>query len=103
MMRDSISDSSVSTDILSTDAAIFKIVPGPPNSEDTHYEPIIFTTSHAIRQEDKVEMCFGYTLSRVQGTPPLKGKVILLDAAEFTQRDRKAVVARIADKLAQPQ
>ena len=54
-----------------------------PDSNIASYEPIIFTTSRAIRQDDKAEIYFaGYVLSEMQGTPPRQGKVILLNASE---------------------
>jgi hypothetical protein len=74
MVPDGIADSPMSTDILKTEAALFDILPGTTNSEGVCYEPVIFTTSHAIRQEDKIEVCFaGYVLSKIQDKPPSKG------------------------------
>jgi len=82
-----IADFPISSDILSTESAIFKIVAGTENFGKCRYEPVIFTTSHALRQEDKLEVCFvGYVLSMIHGTLPLKGKVILLNASETSVR-----------------
>ena len=87
MVPDRIADSAMSADILKTEAALFHIVQGPTTSAGVCYEPVIFTTSHAIRHEDKVELCFaGYVLSKIQDKPPPKGKVILLDGSETTVR-----------------
>lgn len=87
MMLNGIATTPLSSDILSTESAIFKIVPGTNDSGHLRYEPIIFTTSHTLRQEDKLEVCFaGYVLSKIQGKPSLKGKVILLDASETNVR-----------------
>jgi predicted RecB family nuclease len=87
MVPDRIADSAISADTLTTEAALFYVVPGTPSSEGVRYEPVIFTTSHAIRQEDKVEVYFaGYVLSKIQSAPPLKAKVILLEGRETTVR-----------------
>ncbi len=52
------------------------IASGSLDSKIAGYAPIIFTTSHAIRQEDKAEIYFaGYSLSEMQGKPPRQDKV----------------------------
>jgi hypothetical protein len=69
MILNGIADSPISSDILSTESVIFKIVAGTGNFGKCRYEPVIFTTSHALRQEDKLEVCFaGYVLSMIHGT-----------------------------------
>ena len=83
MILNGIADSPISSGTLSTESVIFKIVTGTENFGKCRYEPVIFTTSHALRQEDKLEVCFaGYVLSMIHSTLPLKGKVILLNASE---------------------
>ena len=53
--------------LLTTESAIFKVAQGTSSSEDALYEPLIFTTSHTVRQEDKLEITFaGYVLSKTQ-------------------------------------
>jgi predicted RecB family nuclease len=73
--------------LLTTESLIFKVAQGASSSEDALYEPLIFTTSQTVRQEDKLEITFaGYVLSKTQGAPPLKGKVVQLNAAETNVR-----------------
>jgi hypothetical protein len=56
MILNGIANSPVSSapDILSTESVIFKIVAGTENFGKYRYKPVIFTTSHALRQEDKL-------------------------------------------------
>ena len=85
--QDIIIDSPLSTKLISTECAIFNIVPGKQTSEEAHYEPIIFATSSTLRQDDKIEISFaGYVLSQIQDKPPQNGKVILLDTSEKSVR-----------------
>lgn len=76
-----------STDLLSTESAIYKIVPKKNNIDDFNYEPIIFAASYTLRKVDKIEISFaGYIQSLIQHKHPQRGKVVLLDLSENTVR-----------------
>ncbi len=68
--------------LLSTEAAVFAAVPAS-SVEAPSLEPVVFSNSNVIRQEDRAEITFaGYVLSRLQRTPLLRGRVILFDGSQ---------------------
>jgi predicted RecB family nuclease len=82
-----------------TEAAIYICVQKDTCSGYATYEPVIFTTSGAIRQDDRAEIAFsGYVLSKHQETEPRRGKVILADASQVSVR-LSDVISRILPKI----
>lgn len=58
-------DGRILAQLLSTEAAVFAAVPAS-SCEATPFEPVVFSSSNAIRQEDRAEITFaGYVLSRI--------------------------------------
>lgn len=77
----------LATGLLAMESAIFKVVQEASSSKVSLYEPLIFTNSNAVRQEDRLEITFaGYVLSKIYGTPPLKGRVVQINSAETNVR-----------------
>ena len=82
LSSDKLANGRIPTHLLSTEAAVFGAVPAS-DFEAAPLEPVVFSSSNAIRQEDRAEITFaGYVLSRVQRTPLLRGKVILFDGSQ---------------------
>jgi predicted RecB family nuclease len=72
--------------LLSTEAAVFAAVRAS-SVESPALEPVVFSHSNVIREEDRAEITFaGYVLSRLQRTPSLRGRVILFDGSQKTVR-----------------
>ena len=77
---------------MSTDDAIFFNVNKATGFKAAIYEPTIFSVSSSLRQDDRAEIAFaGYALSKIQGTDPLKGKVILSDGSQVTLRLKEGI------------
>ncbi|OFZ96718.1 MAG: hypothetical protein A3H35_07935 [Betaproteobacteria bacterium RIFCSPLOWO2_02_FULL_62_17] len=82
LSSDKLADGQFFAHLLSTEAAVFTAVE-TSDFEAPPLEPVIFSSSKAIRQEDRAEITFaGYVLSRVQRTPLIRGKVILFDGSQ---------------------
>ena len=75
----------LSVDFLSVRNATLIRVPNNSPQHESRYEPIIFSSTNKIQQEDKIELSFiGYTLSKFLNYLPDNGHVILVDGRTIT-------------------
>jgi predicted RecB family nuclease len=75
----------LSVDFLSVRNATLIKVPNKLPVDESHFEPIIFSSANKIGQEDKIELSFiGYILSKFLNYLPDNGHVILVDGRTIT-------------------
>jgi len=74
----------LSVDFLSVNTTLIK-VPNKLPLDGSRYEPIIFSSTNKIQQEDKIELSFiGYALSKFLNYLPETGHVVLVDGRTIT-------------------
>jgi len=74
----------LSVDFLSVNTTLIK-VPNKLPLDGSRYEPIIFSSTNKIQQEDKIELSFiGYALSKFLNYLPEIGHVVLVDGRTIT-------------------
>jgi len=65
-----------------------------------HYEPLIFSSSDAIKPQDRIKASYiGAVLSEIQGYPPQKATTILIDGKIKSIRLRKETHISILNEL----
>lgn len=75
----------LSVDFLSVKNTTLIKVPNKLPLDDSRYEPIIFSSTNKIQQEDKIELSFiGYALSKFLNYLPETGHVVLVDGRTIT-------------------
>jgi predicted RecB family nuclease len=71
----------------STLSVLYRRVAKLSTQEKAIYEPVIFTSSNSVRDDDRIELGFsGTVLSKIQGTQTQRGMVIFSDAREVAVR-----------------